>query len=565
MNNVFFLVLRRMRAPLVVLIAIYAVAVLGLTLVPGVDAEGRPAPPLSFFHAFYFISYTATTIGFGEIPTAFSDAQRMWVIVCIYLTVVGWTYSILTLLALLQDKGFQNTLVANRFARRVKRLETPFYLVCGCGETGSLICHTLDRLGHDFVIIEKDELRVQELDLEDFKTDIPTLAADARLPASLLLAGLCHPKCRGVLAVTNDEASNLAIAIAGRLLNPKIPVLARAWSPLVTANMASFGTEHIINPFERFAEYLALAVAAPERVRLVEVLTGLPGQPLPEEHRPPHGEWIVCGYGRFGKAVVHHLEKAGIRLRIIEPYGDGPAGVPCIRGLGTEAKTLQEAGIDTAAGIVAGSDDDVNNLSIAMTAQECKPGIFIVTRQNHAANGVLFEAFQGDFAMVPSRIVAQECIAILTTPLLAAFLDHLRQAEEGWCEQLSARLEALCDGRVPQVWDITLNASAATAAHQALMRDREISLGQVLSSARDGEHLPVLTLMLQRNGDTRLLPDESCLLQAGDRLLFAGRRRARQALELTLSNSNVLEAVLTGEEHLGGWLWQRLFREPGGR
>lgn len=560
MNSVFFLVLRRMRAPLVVLVAIYAVSVLGLTLVPGVDAEGRVAPPLSFFHAFYFISYTATTIGFGEIPNAFSDAQRLWVIVCIYLTVVGWTYTLLTLLALLQDKGFQNTLVANRFVRRVRRLDAPFYLVCGCGETGSLICHTLDRLGHDFVIIEKDELRVQELDLEDFKTDIPTLAADARLPANLLLAGLCHSQCRGVLAVTNDEASNLAIAIAVRLLNPKIPVLARAWSPLVTANMASFGTDHIINPFERFAEYLALAVAAPERVRLVEVLTGLPGQPLPEEHRPPHGEWIVCGYGRFGKAIVHHLAAAGISLRVIEPYGDGPPGVPCIRGMGTEAKTLREAGIETATGIVAGSDDDVNNLSIAMTAQECKPGIFIVTRQNHAANGVLFEAFQGDFAMVPSRIVAQECIAILTTPLLASFLDHLRQAEEGWCERLSEQLENLCDGKVPQVWDACLDARHAMAIDQALRRGRVITLGQVLSHSHGGEHLPVLALMLQRNGDTLLLPAESVALEAGDRLLLAGRRRARQALELTLSNTNMLEYVLTGEEQLGGWVWQRLFR-----
>ena len=43
MNSVFFLVLRRMRAPLIVLIAIYAVSLLGLALVPGVDANGRDA------------------------------------------------------------------------------------------------------------------------------------------------------------------------------------------------------------------------------------------------------------------------------------------------------------------------------------------------------------------------------------------------------------------------------------------------------------------------------------------------------------------------------------------
>lgn len=60
-----------MRAPIIVLIVIYAISVFGLTLVPGVDAEGKAAPPLSFFHAFYFISYTATTIGFGKFRPPF--------------------------------------------------------------------------------------------------------------------------------------------------------------------------------------------------------------------------------------------------------------------------------------------------------------------------------------------------------------------------------------------------------------------------------------------------------------------------------------------------------------
>ena len=189
-NSIVFIILRRMRAPLIVLIAIYAIAVCGLTLIAGVDAAGKPAPPLSFFHAFYFVSYTATTIGFGEIPTAFSDAQRLWVTLAIYLTVIGWSYSIVTLLALLQDKGFQSALITARFARRVRALREPFYLICGCGETGGLVCHALDRLGQRFVVLESREQRVQELDLEDFKTDTPALAADAAQPANLLLAGL---------------------------------------------------------------------------------------------------------------------------------------------------------------------------------------------------------------------------------------------------------------------------------------------------------------------------------------------------------------------------------------
>jgi hypothetical protein len=119
-----FLVLRRMRLPLMVLVLVFAVSVLGLTLVPGQDAEGRP-DRLSFFDAFYFMSYTATTIGFGELPYAFTDAQRLWVIVCIYSTVVAWAYAIGALLTLLQDRAFRDALALQHFSRKVQRLREP--------------------------------------------------------------------------------------------------------------------------------------------------------------------------------------------------------------------------------------------------------------------------------------------------------------------------------------------------------------------------------------------------------------------------------------------------------
>ncbi len=556
-NNSFFLILRRMRAPIIVLIVIYAISVCGLTLVPGVDAAGRAAPPLSFFHAFYFISYTATTIGFGEIPNAFSEAQRLWVTICIYLTVIGWSYSVVTLIALLQDKGFQNTLTQNRFARRVGRLHEAFYLICGCGETGSLVAHAFDRHHQAFVVLEKDEMRVEELDLQDFKTDIPALAGDARVPDTLLLAGLRHPKCRGVLAISNDEDANLAIAIAVRLLNPAIPVIARARSPLVMANLASFGTDHVINPYQRFAEYLALAIAAPERYRLLEILTGLPDAPLPVAHNPPAGNWILCGYGRFGHALVEHLRPTGIALTIIDPAGtDGESG---IAGYGTEAETLLAAGIMDAQGIIAGSDDDINNLSIAMTASELKPELFVVARQNHHANAPLFAAYGADFTMVATRIVAQEAIALLMTPLLAHFLSALRQQETASCAALIERIASLNAGRTPLLREVSLDADDSPAVWQALQHGREIRLRQLLvDTGESSRQYSTLALLLLRDKKPLFLPAPDWPLQPDDQLLLATRNDEWRQIELCLKNANELEYLLTGREQ-PGWLWQRLF------
>src|SRR3954471_4927665 len=82
-----FLVLRRMRAPLITLILIFAVSVLGLSLITGVDDAGQPYR-LSIFESFYVVSYTATTSGCGVLPYPFTDAQRLWVIGTIYLSVI---------------------------------------------------------------------------------------------------------------------------------------------------------------------------------------------------------------------------------------------------------------------------------------------------------------------------------------------------------------------------------------------------------------------------------------------------------------------------------------------
>ena len=51
-TSTIFLVLRRLRTPLIVLITIFAISALGLTLMPGpLDPNGGQLPRMSFFHA----------------------------------------------------------------------------------------------------------------------------------------------------------------------------------------------------------------------------------------------------------------------------------------------------------------------------------------------------------------------------------------------------------------------------------------------------------------------------------------------------------------------------------
>lgn len=105
MNTALFIALRRLRLPIIAVILSYAISVTGLVLIPAVDDKGQPIE-MSWFHAFYFMSYTATTIGFGEIPYPFTNTQRMWVTFCIYLSVTVWAWQLAAIIALAQDKTF---------------------------------------------------------------------------------------------------------------------------------------------------------------------------------------------------------------------------------------------------------------------------------------------------------------------------------------------------------------------------------------------------------------------------------------------------------------------------
>jgi Trk K+ transport system NAD-binding subunit len=570
-NHIIFLVFRRMRTPLLALIVAYTIAIVGFVLIPGRDATGAPAP-MSFFHAFYFVGYMSTTIGFGEIPYPFTDAQRLWTSLCIFLTVSVWLYSAGTLIALLQEKTFQRALAEQRFARQVRGLCEPFYLVCGYGETGGTLVRALTERDRRAVTIDIKPERIALLQLENLREFVPALAADARSPARLLDAGLNHPCCAGIAALTDVNATNLKIAITAKLLNPRVPVICRADSVAVEANMASFGTDHIYDPFGTFALYLATAIQAPQRTRLFEWLTGDARRTPPTSRPPPaSGRWILCGYGRFGKALHRHLTAQGLELVFIEarPERTGrPEGTRLIVGPGTEAPTLEEAGIAEAVGLIAGTDDDANNLSIIMTARELNDTLFVVARENQSDNHGLFCAVDADIIMHPSAIIAERIQLLLATPLLADFRRQARRQDEDWARELVERINALVLKETLAVWELTVGLDEAHAVQTALDAGTEIRLATLGCDPHDrGAPLPMIPLLHVRGGERRLLPPGDLPLGRGDQLLFCGLPIARARMGLTLQNPHALRYVLTGRSHYEGrvwrWLGPRLARRLG--
>ena len=561
MPDIVFLVLRRLRRPLLVLITAYAISTLGFTLIPGVDDQGNPWR-MDFFHAFYFVSFMGSTIGFGELPYPFTAAQRFWTLFSIYLTVISWLYAIGAIITIIQDQRLRRVIATVRFARTVRAWREPFFIVCGYGDTGHLIVAELAEHGYAATVIDIDEERIHLLAIEDLPVFSPGLEADARDTSALLAAGLRNPHCQGVIAVTDEDGTNLKIAITCKLLRPALKVYCRAETREAAANMASFGTDSITNPFETFAERFSLLFHSPGMYLVHEWITSPHNEPLSEFITPPRGKWLLCGYGRFGKALHARLQQLGMPVQVIE-NDPGRTHPPegSLRGTGTEAHTLIEAGIHTAAGVIAGTDDDTNNLSILMTAHDLRHDLFKVARQNETRNESLFRSAPIDRVMQPSRILAENILAEILAPLLREFLRLAAEKDEAWANLLVSRVSGVVEDRAHDTWILRLDREEAPALLQQMQEGREIRIEHLLTDPHDpAQRLRCVPLLLHRDNMGRLLPEESTRLLHKDQLLFCGLPEAEDAMRLLAGNYNMLNYLVTGEDRPAGIVWQWLAR-----
>lgn len=557
MQNVIFLIFRRMRLPLIMMIAAYAISILGFTLIPGIDDNGNRYR-MDFFHAFYFVSFMGSTIGFGEIPYTFTEAQRAWATLTIYITVISWLYGIGSLLTILQDTAFRRVFEFSGFSRRVKYMRSPFYVICGYGDTGGLLVAELAARGINCTVIDIDQNRISLLALEDLPVYVPGLCADANNSEALIAAGLHNPYCRGVVAVTNDDSTNLKVAITTKLLTPDRLVICRAETQDMAANMASFGTDHIINPYETFGDRFGMLFHSPSMYLIYEWITSVHNAPLRDFVTPPPGEWVLCGYGRFGKAIRRQLNFEGVQTRIIEadPIRTQPPQGTVV-GRGTEADTLIEAGIKHAVGVIAGTDDDSNNLSILITAKDINSRLFTTARQNERRNDDIFGAFPADLIMQPSTITARGILALIVTPLMHDFLEIARKQDEDWANILVSRVSGIVTDKAPEMWSLIIDNDQAYALEKMLSLGRRVTLGEIARSPHDrSKTLPVVPFLIKRGGENHLLPEDDTALQSGDHILFCGLGEAHQRMDLSVKNYNVLNYLLTGEERPAGLIWR---------
>ena len=558
MPNLIYLLLRRLRSPLITLILVYAISITGYVLIPGEDGNRDPYQ-MTFFDAFYFVSFMGTTIGFGEIPYEFTQTQRYWTLVCLYATVISWLYGIGSMLSVFQDPAFRQQTKLNRFKRSVNKIRQPFYLICGYGETGRKLVRDLANDGVLSVVLDPGEIPINDLEVNDLAISPLWLKADASDAQVLEIAGVNHPQCQGIISLANNDRVNLTIAIVGQLINNDIRLIARADTKEAESNIMSFGANEVINPFETFASRLALALYSPGLYLVTEWTTGPRDKKADEFTLPGNGQWIICGFGDFGRAAYRYLDEIGESICVIasdRQERDVPAGT--IIGRPTEAATLKKAGIDDAIGIIAGTGNDPDNLSVLMTAFELNPNLFRIAHQNEDKNRPIFEAAKLDLVMQRGNLIADKIFALIRTPLLGDFLRIVGRFKKERANELASRMIGVMGDDYPELWELSVTKEDSPALVQRL-KSSEILIEDLMRhpDGRDRK-LSAMVLFLKRGEGNVILPEDTRKIKVGDRFLMCGNKKAHYKLQVTSRNSSYLEYLITGQRLPDSWVWRKL-------
>lgn len=144
---------------------------------------------------------------------------------------------------------------------------------------------------------------------------------------------------------------------------------------------------------------------------------------------------IVCGFGRVGRQVADDLILTGTAQVIVDvdekrlPKA-AERGLPYVAGDATDERVLETVQVQRARGLAACTDDDAENILIALTAKLARPDLFVVVRLKNPQNVSKAQQAGADRVITPTEIGGRRIAALLTKPAVVDFLDVVTHSSE---------------------------------------------------------------------------------------------------------------------------------------
>lgn len=255
--------LRRDRLPVtrrLALSALFFVSVIMVGTIGYVAFEGAGAGD-----AFYLTIITVFAVGYAEtIPLDASG--RAFTVVLIVLGIGGYTFLTVTIFEFLVEGHLLDLVGRRRMARRLAGLDNHL-IVCGFGRVGRQVADDLSIAGTPHVIID---INPERLALAHDR-GLPYVEGNATTEPVLRAAGL--ERARGLATCTDDDATNVLVALTAKLRRPDMFVAVRIKDPENASKAVQAGADRVIAPAEIGGHRIAALLTKPHVVDFLDVVT----------------------------------------------------------------------------------------------------------------------------------------------------------------------------------------------------------------------------------------------------------------------------------------------------
>ncbi len=211
--------------------------------------------------------------------------------------------------------------------------------------------------------------------------------------------------------------------------------------------------------------------------------------------------FIICGAGLTGIHIVNELHRTLRPMVVIDTHEETVQtlkeyeNLAVIHGDATDDDILRQAGIERAAGLIAGLPTDKDNILLIITAKQINPKIRIVAKGvDTKANSKLIRA-GADSVVTPNFIGGLRMASEMIRPAVVSFLDLMLRDK-----QKTLRIEEVV---VPQGSPLA---------------------GKTLGDARIVEHTDLVVVAIRQpgNGSFQYAPRGDSLIEEGAALIVLG-------------------------------------------
>ncbi len=196
-----------------------------------------------------------------------------------------------------------------------------------------------------------------------------------------------------------------------------------------------------------------------------------------------HDHYIICAYGRVGRAAARELTERGAAVVVVERQTElepllAEVGLLYVLGDSTEESVLERAGIRRAKGLLCAVDSDAVNVYITLTARALNPELFIIARASSPESVDKLHRAGSDRVVSPYVVSGVRMASMALSPAVLEFADMVSVASD-------LRVEELVVGRGSRLESRTISDVCAPYEGVMVLAVREPAGGLMIPPRAD--------------------------------------------------------------------------------